>query len=87
MSTVTVELEKDLVNLFHDLGGYPEEKLKEYLVIELYRRREISSGKAAEWLGMERAEFIRYAARLGVPYLDLDERELQDEINAARDAE
>ena len=84
MNTVTVELEDDLVNLFHDVRGRPEEKLKEYLVLELYRRREISSGKAAEWLGMERFEFIRYASRLGVPYIDLDEQELQEEIRTAR---
>jgi predicted HTH domain antitoxin len=79
-----VELEHDLVNLFHDVRGRPEEKLKEYLILELYRRREISSGKAAEWLGMERVEFIRFASRLGIPYIDLDENELREEIRAAR---
>jgi predicted HTH domain antitoxin len=85
MSMVTVELEYDLVNLFHDVREHPREKLKEYLILELYRRHEISSGKAAEWLDMERSEFIRYAARLGVPYIDLDEIELQEEVRAARE--
>ncbi len=84
MSMVTVELEHDLVNLFHDVRGQPQEKVKEYLILELYRRREISSGKAAEWLNMERGEFIRYAARLGIPYIDLDETELEEEIQVAR---
>lgn len=85
MNMVTVELEYDLVNLFHDVREHPREKLKEYLVLELCRRHEISSGKAAEWLDMERSEFIRYAARLGVPYIDLDETELQEEVRAARE--
>ena len=85
MSMVTVELEYDLVNLFHDVREHPREKLKEYLVLEPYRRHEISSGKAAEWLDMERSEFIRYAARLGVPYIDLDETELQEEVRVARE--
>lgn len=84
MSTVTVELERELVNLFHHVHGRPEDKVKEYLVLELYRRREISSGKAAELLGMERAEFIRYASRLGIPFLDMDESELQEEIKWVR---
>ena len=53
-------------------------------VLELYRRREVSSGKAAEWLGMERVEFIRYASRLGIPYIELDDQELQAEIQAAQ---
>ena len=85
MSMVTVELEHDLVNLFHDVRGHPQEKLKEYLILELYRRHEISSGKAAEWLNLERSEFIRYAARLSIPYIDLDETELQEEVRAARE--
>lgn len=83
MSTVTIELDKELVDLLHNVGR-PEDKLKEYLVLELYRRREISSGKAAELLGMERFEFARYASRIGIPYFDLDEQELKDEVKAAR---
>ena len=84
MSTVTVELDRDLVNLLHGVSGSPEHRVAEYVVLELYRRREISSGKAAELLGMERIEFISYASRLGIPYIEMDERELQEEIRAAR---
>lgn len=84
MSMVTVEIDQEMMNLFHPLHGRPEDMLKEYLVLELYRRHEISSGKAAELLGMERFEFVRYASRLGIPYLDMDERELATEIATAR---
>ncbi|TAH52564.1 MAG: UPF0175 family protein [Chloroflexota bacterium] len=84
MSMVTVEIDEELMNLFHPLQVRPEELLREYLIIELYRRHEVSSGKAAELLGMERFEFVRYASRLGIPYLDMDERELATEIESAR---
>jgi len=57
--------------------------IKEIAVLELYRRRDISSGKAAELLGMERFEFVRYASRLGIPFLDMDEMELDEEIGQA----
>lgn len=83
MSSVTIEVDQELVDLLHNVGN-PQDKLKEYLVLEMYRRREVSSGKAAELLGMERFEFIRYASRLGVPFLDMDEEEVQNEIAAAR---
>ncbi|MBM3127241.1 MAG: UPF0175 family protein [Chloroflexi bacterium] len=83
MSTVTMEVDRELVDLLHHVGR-PEDKLKEYLVLEMYRRREISSGRAAELLGMARFEFVRYASRVGVPFFDLDRQEVQDEINAAR---
>jgi predicted HTH domain antitoxin len=68
-------------------GGHPspQEQVRELAVLELYRRRVISSGKAAELLGMPRAELIRYAGRLGIPALDLDESELARELTAARD--
>jgi len=33
---------------------------------------------------MERSEFIRYASRIGIPYLDMDEQEIEDEIDIAR---
>jgi len=84
MSVATIELERELLDMFHPFHGRLEDKVTEYLVLELYRRREISSGRAAELLGMQRLEFIRYASRLGIPYLDLDERELQEEISLAR---
>lgn len=83
MKTVTIELDQELVDLLHHIGR-PEDKLKEYLVLEMYRRREISSGKAAELLGMARFEFVRYASRVGVPFFDLDQQELEVEIQAAR---
>ena len=79
-TTITVQLERELWELFRPFYQHPEQAVKEIAVLELYRRREIASGKAAELLGMERFEFIRYAARLGIPYFDLDETELAGEI-------
>lgn len=84
MQTVSIELDRELVNLFHDFRPRPEQKLTEYLVLELYRRHEISSGKAAELLTMERFEFIRYASRLGIAFFDFDDQELEAEITTAR---
>ncbi len=83
-NTVTIELDSDLVELFRDLHGRPEQKLKEYLVLELFRRHEISGDRAAAWLGTERNEFIRYASHLGVPCPNLDEKELQQESYTAQ---
>jgi len=84
MPTVTLELEKELADLLRPAQGRLEDALKEYLVLELYRRRKISSGKAAEILGMERLEFIRYASRMGIPFLDMDEEEWAEEVRNIR---
>ena len=82
-ATIAVTIERELWDLFRPYYRNPTEAFKEIAVLELYRRREISSGKAAELLGMERFEFVRYASRLGIPFFDLDEMELADEIHQA----
>jgi predicted HTH domain antitoxin len=41
------------------------------IVLELYRRGTLSSGKAGELLGMARMDFIQHASRLGIPYFAL----------------
>ncbi len=87
MSVVTLELERDLVELVRPISQRPENSVRELVVLELYRRREISSGKAAEMVGMERFEFIRHAGRLGIPFFDLDEMELAEEVQRAGDSE
>ncbi|MCS7283277.1 MAG: UPF0175 family protein [Anaerolineae bacterium] len=68
-------MDRELWELLRPFYQHPEQAVEEIAVRELYRRREISSGKAAELLGMERLEFIRYAARLGILYFDLGEPE------------
>jgi len=84
MSALVVNLEPEVVELMHGPGGRVEDTLREYVVVELYRRRQISSGKAAELLGMERFEFVRYSSRLGIPFFDMDDHEMESEIAAAR---
>ncbi len=54
--------------------------IKEAAVLELYREGKISSGKAAEILGMERFEFIRYAGMKGIPYIRMTPDELEEEF-------
>jgi predicted HTH domain antitoxin len=81
MATITVT--DELLAVLPGAHPGPSEQIRELAVVELYRRRVISSGKAAELLGMMRGEFIRHAGRLGIPYIDLDEVELARELEAA----
>jgi predicted HTH domain antitoxin len=50
------------------------------IVLELYRQGEVSSGRAAQLLGKEREEFIRYASEQGIPYFQLEGDDLQREL-------
>jgi predicted HTH domain antitoxin len=73
------EAPPELVTVLQDLGD-PDSAAKERALLELYRRSAISSGKAAELLGMDRLEFIRYAGRLGLPFLHRYPEDLQEEL-------
>lgn len=54
-------------------------------VLSLYRRDRISSGKAAQLLGIHRLDFIRLLAEEKIPYLDYTPEELAAEIAAVRE--
>ena len=59
METVPVELDQDLVALLEELQRPAKEAARELIVLELYRQGDVSSGRAAQLLGMPRDEFIR----------------------------
>jgi predicted HTH domain antitoxin len=77
---VNVQLDDDLVAVMQ-LAEEPIDRLtRESIVLELYRRGTISSGKAGQLLGMPRFDFVRYASRLGIPFFNLTEEELDAEL-------
>ena len=84
MGAVQVQLDSDLVELLEELRLPVKEAARELIVLELYRRGELSSGKAAQLLGMRRDEFIKYASERGIPYLQLTPEELRREIENSK---
>ena len=80
MGAIQLELDEDLVAVLPASGEPVEQAAWELIVLELYRRKTISSGKAAALLGMDRFEFIRFAAGLGIPFLEMSEAEWDAEL-------
>ncbi len=83
MSAISVDLEQDLVALLQGDNQPVPQAARELIILELYRRGKISSGKAAELLDMSRFEFIRHASRLGIAFFDLTEDEWKAERHQA----
>ncbi len=79
MSAVSIQVEEDLAAVLSSSNRSLEQTARELIVLELFRRGTLSSGKAAELLGMSRFEFVRHASRLGIAFLDLTEDEWQAE--------
>ena len=55
------------------------EALLRAFILSLYRQDRISTGKAAQLLGMHRMEFIRILAEEKIPFLDYTPEELEAE--------
>ena len=84
MGAIPVELDQDLVALLEELHRPAKETARELMVLELYRQGDVSSGRAAQLLGMDREEFIRYASKQGIPYFQFEGEELQRELDAIK---
>jgi predicted HTH domain antitoxin len=81
MEASPVEIDRDLVDLLEELHRPAKQAARELIVLELYRQGEVSGGRAAQLLGKEREEFIRYASAKGIPCFQLDSDELERELD------
>jgi len=84
MSRVAVEVDQDLAEILALLGQPLDQAARELMVLELYRRETISSGKAAQLLGMSKLDFIQYSGRLGIPFFRMSNEELDAEVARIR---
>jgi predicted HTH domain antitoxin len=84
MNTVKLEIEEDLVSLLSQLNQPVQNVARELIVLEMYRRGMISSGKAAQLLNMARLEFIHHASKLGIPYFQMTEDEWNNEVKRSK---
>jgi predicted HTH domain antitoxin len=68
----------------------PESELgrqaREWVLLELFQEGKISSGKAAEILGLSKGEFLDLLNQRNLPYLDSSLKDLEREISAAEAA-
>jgi predicted HTH domain antitoxin len=84
MSEVICDLPPELMVVLRELGE-PVPMVKECVVIELYRRGLLSSGKGAELLGMNRVAFIHYTGRLGIPFFRMTKDEWEEEARQVQE--
>lgn len=57
-----------------------DQATREALVMDLFRRGKVSTGKACELLGLERMDFVRRANELGVPVHLTTEQEWEADL-------
>jgi len=82
MDTLIVNLRfpRDLLGALEVPQEQLEARLRELIVLQLFREGRISSGKGAELLGLSKWEFIQLLARHGLSYFTESPEELVAEV-------
>ena len=74
----TVELEDDVAALLESEQPL-ERAARETIVMDLFRRGKVSTGRACELLGLDRTAFAKRAADLGIPYFLMSKEDWEAE--------
>lgn len=84
MSTLTVNLElpRDILAALDVPEAELGARLRELIAVQLFREGRISSGKAAELLGVSKSEFVDLLARSGLNYFAQSPEEFVAEVSA-----
>jgi len=83
---VEIELPEKLVAALDVPESELGKQAREWVLLELFQEGKISSGKAAEFLGLSKAQFLDLLNERHLPYLDADPGDLEREIAAAEAA-
>ncbi len=83
---ITITIPSEILPIVAKKKGDVPIKVLEFLILELYRLGELSSGKAAQYLNMERFEFVRFASGMGISFIDLDKDEISEDFKEAHRA-
>jgi len=81
---VQLELPRDLLGALNVPEAELEPQLRQLIALELFRQNRISSGKAAELLGISKTAFIQLLARHSIPYFTETPEELDAQVTAVK---
>jgi predicted HTH domain antitoxin len=84
MATLSVDLPDDLLARLNELGTPAERAVLEMIVMDLFRREEISGGRAAELLGWPREKFMIESGKQGIPFIRYSPEDLTREVEYLR---
>ena len=86
MAELTVQYPDDLLVASGKTRSVVEKELTFQLAIRLFEVGQLSLGKAAELVGMNRLRFADELGWMKIPVMNLDDDEIQAELRALRGA-
>lgn len=83
MPTLSIPYSDDLLIATGQSSEGLEAEMRVLLAVKLFEMGRLSLGKAAEFAGVGKIAFMDDLARNGVPVINLDDDQLQDELRDA----
>lgn len=80
MVNLEVSLPKELFLGMGITKSKAAEEMRNLMVLEMFKKGRISSGKAAELLGMRKRDFIELLDEEEIPFFDHTKEELEEEF-------
>jgi predicted HTH domain antitoxin len=80
---IIVEVPNSYLDAMHSAPNDFAQEAKLAMAAKLFEMKRLSSGMAANLIGMDRVEFLAQLQRYGVPMIDLDSDELAQDIHHA----
>ena len=80
---VIIKYPKSLPDALQQTPEQFEREARMTMAAKLFEMKRLSSGLAAQLAGMDRVSFLLELHRYGVAMLDLDERELEEDLQNA----
>jgi predicted HTH domain antitoxin len=87
MKTITVEVPDDMASLDGGTDEHLAREMRLATAILWYSQGRISQGKAAEFAGMNRVQFLNALSAARVDAIQVTEQELKQELGAATGAD
>lgn len=80
---IVVDVPNHYLDAMHRAPEDFAQEAKLAMAAKLFEMKRLSSGMAAQLIGMERVDFLAQLQRFGVPLIDLDEDELASDADHA----
>jgi len=80
----TIEVDNSILLSLKSSAEELAYKMKFYTAVALYQKRKLSLGKSAEFLGMDRLDFIKALQGEDIPIFDYSQHEMDEIVDDAR---
>lgn len=82
MPTLKISISEDILHTLNENESGLANIMKVYTAMQLFHEGKLTLGQASEMAGMSRLEFMRTCGMHGIPVMNYDASEIQEELKS-----